>query len=158
MPANSGLLQTIANGLLERLGRVETGTTDDGVFVVLGPATVQVNLDDRADRAVLWVELERPRQAAAADLERFAQTFTAQHYLDDGLVMGVHREVDLILLGRSLERRLFLQDDGIRLMRDLASAAVAATAALALIPVHAGGRAVTAVQLSSTPAATGVAR
>lgn len=114
-----------------RFGAAAAGHNDDGAFVAVGDRTVHINLDQNANRAVVWTELQRPEHAAIEALEKAAMAYTSRSLLERGLALGINRPADLILLGRSVEQDALSQDEGIDLVAEVAEQAASAAAALA---------------------------
>lgn len=106
------------------------GHNDDGAFVAVGDRAVHVNLDQNANRAVIWTELQRPEHSPIELFERAAVGYTAREFLARGLAIGINRNADLIVLGRSIEQDALTKDDAIDVVAEIAREAEAATAML----------------------------
>jgi hypothetical protein len=114
-----------------RFGADAAGHNDDGAFIAVGDRMVHVNLDQSANRAVVWTELARPEHAEIEALETVAMAYTSREFLSKGLTLGINRVADLIVLGRSIEQDALAFDEGLDLVTSVAEAAGPAGAALA---------------------------
>ncbi|MEI2384471.1 hypothetical protein [Breoghania sp. JC706] len=114
-----------------RFGAGSAGYNDDGAFVGVGERVVHVNLDPNANRVVVWSELEKPDHAGFDVLERAAMAFTSDALLARGLVVGINRNADLIMLGRSIDQDALGLEAGLDLVAEVAGQAEAAAAMLA---------------------------
>lgn len=135
------ILVDFAKACQAHFGAGTAGCTDDGAFVAIGDIVVNVTLDAKAGRAVVWTELARPEHSDIAALERAAMAFTGRELVAHGLALGVNRAADLILLGRSVEQDALALDEGIDLVEAVAAAARPAAAALARAARPAGAHA-----------------
>jgi len=113
-----------------RFGAGSAGYNDDGAFVAVEGRTVHVNLDQNANRVVLWTEIERPQNSPIGSFEHAAVGYTAREFLARGLAIGVNRKADLILLGRSIEQDALAGDDALDLVEEIAREAEAVGAML----------------------------
>ncbi|PTW56631.1 hypothetical protein C8N35_11194 [Breoghania corrubedonensis] len=121
-----------------RFGAGSAGYNDDGAFVGVRGRVVHVNLDPNANRVVVWSELARPEHAGFEALEQAAMAWTSDALLAMGLVVGVNRNADLIVLGRSIEQDALGTQTGLDLVGEVAQQAEAAAAMLARAAAEAG--------------------
>lgn len=124
------ILVDFAGACDARFGAGSAGHNDDGAFVAVGDRAVHVNLDQNANRAVIWTELQRPEHSPIELFERAAVGYTAREFLARGLAIGINRNADLIVLGRSIEQDALTKDDAIDVVAEIAREAEAATAML----------------------------
>lgn len=122
-----------------RFGAGSAGYNDGGTFVAVGERVVHINLDQDANRAVVWSELERPDHVGFAVLEMAAMAYTSHELLARGLAVGVNRGADLILLGRSIEQDALGQEAGLDLVAEVGQEAEVAAAMLAKAAVQSNG-------------------
>jgi hypothetical protein len=122
-----------------RFGDDVAGYNKDGAFVAVEDRVINVNLDQNANRAVVWTELDRPDYAEMDALEQVAMTYTRRELIAKGFVVGINRRADLILLGRSIEQDVLGKTEGFDLVTEVAKEANAASAALAnAVKTHGG--------------------
>lgn len=134
-----GVLVDFAVACGARFGADAAGHNDDAAFVRVGDRTIHVNLDLNANRAVVWTELTRPPHAATEVLERAAMEYTDRALLENGLVLGVNRAADLLLLGRSIEQDALYKEAGLDAVAEVAAEAQSAAGALARASDRANG-------------------
>lgn len=131
MPSLPQILIDFAGRVQNRFGGCAIGYNDGSLFIVLEYATVHVCLDQNSNRAVVWSELRWPDQVGAEALERAAVQRMTERFLDNAMTVGVNREQDLILLGRSFDQQALGNDDGIEIVAELVREASVAARELA---------------------------
>lgn len=130
-PSMPSILTEFAEACLGHFGPDAAGCTTDGAFIAIGDRIIHVNLDVAAGRAVVWTELPRPDYSDSACLAQAALAYTGCEMPANGLVLGISRRADLIVLGRSVEQEALLLDEGLKLVDAIAAAAPAAVETLA---------------------------